>query len=438
MLISLNWIRDFVDLPPDVDPRDLAERFTRTTAEVEDVNPISIGARGLIVVRVVSVTELPGTRNLRLVTLDVGRSEMVETVTAAPAMHTGSNVVYAPAGSSVAAFGEIDTPTVAGRTSTGMILPGDAIGIAMAAQEAIFVSNAMTPGEELPTNLFDDWVIEVDNKSMTHRPDLWGHYGIAREIAAIYGRPLKPYPGVPLEELLSSRLRGIEILIADAVACPRYSGIVLEGVPTQPAPLWMQLRLGHAGMRPITGLVDLTNYVMADLGQPMHAFDAAKVPRIEVDWAKDGERFQTLDGAERTLTADTLMIQCEGRSIALAGVMGGLETEVSAATTSLLLESANFNPTTIRKTANRLALRTDASAVREIARSGQHGAGHPALHRTCPVDVPEHEGNQPAVGLPSQTARAHYRQCQPATRQRHDRPRSSNRRNHASARTARL
>ena len=232
----------------------------------------------------------------------------------------------------------------------------------MAAQEAVFLCDAVKPGEELPPDLFEDWVIEIDNKSITHRPDLWGHYGIAREIAAILGRPLGPYPVVPLEELISGQLPEVEISIADPEACPRYSGIVVEGVPTLPAPLWMQLRLGHVGMRPITGLVDLTNYVMADLGQPMHAFDAAKVKRIEVDWAEEGERFQTLDGAERTLSADTLMIKREGQSIALAGVMGGLETEVSETTISLLLESANFAASAIRRTANRLGLRTDASA----------------------------------------------------------------------------
>ncbi|MCH7592563.1 MAG: phenylalanine--tRNA ligase subunit beta, partial [Planctomycetes bacterium] len=185
---------------------------------------------------------------------------------------------------------------------------------------------------------------------------------IAREFAAIFGADLKPYPGVPVEELSDSSLDEIPISIADAEACPRYSGIALTGVPTQPAPLWMQLRLGRLGLRPISGLVDLTNYVMAELGQPMHAFDAGKVGRIEVDWAKKGEKFQTLDGVERKLAGSDLMIQCGGKSVALAGVMGGLETEVTEETKTLLLESANFNATTIRKTAGRLALRSDASA----------------------------------------------------------------------------
>ncbi|MCH8967361.1 MAG: phenylalanine--tRNA ligase subunit beta, partial [Planctomycetes bacterium] len=141
-----------------------------------------------------------------------------------------------------------------------------------------------------------------------------------------------------------------------------YTGLVIEGVPARPGPLWMQLRLGRTGLRPISGLVDLTNYVMTDLGQPMHAFDAAKVTSIEVDWAKEGELIRTLDGMERKLTTKELMIQCGGRSIALAGLMGGLDTEVSEATTALFLESANFDAATIRRTAGRLGLRTDASA----------------------------------------------------------------------------
>ena len=249
MLVSLNWIRDFVDLPGDLDPLALAETFTRTTAEVDAV-------------------EREG----------------------------------------------------------------------------------------------DDWIIDIDNKSLTNRPDLWGHYGIAREIAAILRLPLKPYPGVPVDELSNAKVPTIPIAIADASACRRYSGLIVEGVPTQPAPRWMQARLERVGLRPISGLVDLTNYIMADLGQPMHAFDADKVDRIEVDWAKDGERFRTLDGVERSLSRGDLMIQCGGTSVALAGVMGGLETEVSPATRSLLLESANFDGAVIRRTAKRLGLRSEASA----------------------------------------------------------------------------
>jgi len=362
MLISLNWIRDFVDLPADVDVRALAERFTRTTAEVESLEHLSVGAEKLICARVASVKDIPGTPNMRLATLDAGRGETVQTVTIAPVLPVGSGVVYAPPGARVNALGEIGQAEVAGQESVGMILPGDAIGVSMAIKEAIFLGPDVHAGQALPPEWFDDWLIEVDNKSITHRPDLWGHYGVAREVAAIAERPLQPYPVTPLEELTAALAPAIEIDIMDAAACPRYSGIVLRGVPAQPAPLWLQLRLGHVGMRPISGLVDLTNYIMAESGQPMHAFDADKVERIEVDWARAGDKFRTLDGMERDLTDQTLMIKCRGKNIAIAGVMGGLETEVAESTTALLLESANFEPSTIRKTATRLGLRTDASA----------------------------------------------------------------------------
>lgn len=364
MLISLNWIRDFVDLPADIDPRALAERFTRTTAEVDDVRRIEVRARGLIAARIAKV--VPGGRapdpRLQWITLDVGGGKIIETGSIAPDLRVGRSVVYAPVGSSVAALGDIVATTVGGKPSTGLILPGEAVGVEKAFQEAIFLSDEFQPGQLLPAELLDDWAIEVDNKSITNRPDLWGHYGIAREIAAIVQRPLKPYPIAALNDLTDAKLPEVPIKIADPCACRRYTGLIVEGVPTQPAPLWMQLRLGHVGQRPISGLVDLTNYIMLDLGQPMHAFDAAKVERIEVDWAKDGERFKTLDGVERTLTRGDLMIQSRGKSVALAGVMGGLQTEVGEATTSLLLESANFDPATIRKTAHKLGLRSEASA----------------------------------------------------------------------------
>lgn len=371
MLISLNWIRDFVDLPP-VSAADLADRFTLTCAEVEDVHAVEIAARGLICGRVTSVQPLPGDRPMWIVTLDVGRSRSVETVTTASNLRPDVRVVYAAAGASVKGLGAISDSTVAGRRSAGLIPPGDALGIPLAAREALFLPPSVEPGAALDPSLFEDWVIEIDNHSLTHRPDLWGHYGVAREIAAMFDRPLKPYPAVPLSELADGTRPELAIRIADPDACPRYSGLLMRGVESQPAPLWMQLRLGHVGMRPIDGLVDLTNYIMAELGQPMHAFDGDKVDRIEVAAARAGDRFTTLDGVERTLPEGALMILSGGRPVALAGIMGGAATEVSPDTRAVLLESANFHPHVIRKTANLLSHRTDASTRFEKSLDPNH------------------------------------------------------------------
>lgn len=361
MLISLNWIRRFVDLPAGVDAHALAERFTRTTAEVEGVEEISVGAKGLICARVAKIDPVAASDKVRTVTLDVGGGKTVRTISAAPVLHEGGNLVYAPAGSSIAAYGEIASTTSHGEQSEGMILPGEAIGISLAMQEAIFLSDEFAPGDALPNELFDDVVIEVDNKSITHRPDLWGHYGVAREIAAIERVPLKPYEVKALDELQKVSGSRVPIEIEDSSACPRFCGILLEGVPSIAAPLWMQLLLGHVGLRPITALVDLTNFLMLELGQPMHAYDAGKVSRIEVGFAKDGDTFRTLDGMDRDLTDETLMIRCGGENIGIAGVMGGLDSEVTEATVSLLLEAANFDAATVRKTAKRMGHTTDAS-----------------------------------------------------------------------------
>jgi phenylalanyl-tRNA synthetase beta chain len=210
--------------------------------------------------------------------------------------------------------------------------------------------------------MFEDWVIEIDNKSITHRPDLWGHYGVAREVAAMYQRPLKPYPVTPLEDLTGPDLPELPVEIDDPQMCPRYTGLVMRSLDPRPSPLWLQLRLGHVGLRPIDAMVDLTNYIMAELGQPMHAFDGDKADRIEVGVAEPGSRFTTLDGVNRTLPDRALMILCRRKPVALAGIMGGAETEIGPHTKSVLLESANFDPAVIRRCSIVLRHRTDAAA----------------------------------------------------------------------------
>ncbi|MBI3835026.1 MAG: phenylalanine--tRNA ligase subunit beta [Planctomycetes bacterium] len=380
MLVSLNWIRDCVDLPETTDARALAERFSVTTAEVDDVHEVRSEAKGLRAARIQSIHAAKTNPNLQVVVLELGRGETARAVSNLKGLAAGQLVLFAPGGAHIKTLGTINRGSMGGEEFDGLIVPAEAIGIENAAQDAIHLSPEYQPGESISPELFDDWLIEIDNKSLTNRPDLWGHYGIAREIAAIVRQPLKPYltatPGgafsknsasvsVDVAAVTTSNgtsLAQISIVVADAKACPRYSVIAMAGVTPQAAPLWMQLRLGRIGMRPISGLVDLTNYIMADVGQPMHAFDASKVPQIEVDWAKEGEKLRTLDGVERTLTSTDLIIKCSGRSVALAGVMGGLETEVTEHTTTLLLESANFDGATVRQTAKRLNLRSEASA----------------------------------------------------------------------------
>jgi phenylalanyl-tRNA synthetase beta chain len=374
VLISLNWIRDFVDLPRDIDPRELAERFTVSTAEVEGVEHVRCDARGLVAAEVRAIEPAGAGREMFIATLNAGSgatgggvtgSGDVTTVTQAKDLQPGMRVIYAPPGSSVDGHAVGTKPVRVGeRTveSTGAILSGGQLAMPTIGERAIILPPSTQPGSAINAALLDDWIIEVDNKSITHRPDLWGHYGIAREIAATFNLPLRPYAATPMGELERADLPAIPIEIDDAAKCPRYSALRFAGVRAQPAPLWMQLRLAHVGLRPIDILVDLTNYIMVELGQPMHAFDAAGIDRIEVAVAKPGEKFTTLDGVQRSLPEGALMIQSHRRSVALAGVMGGAETEIKPGTSELLLESANFEPATIRRCAAALGHRTDASA----------------------------------------------------------------------------
>lgn len=333
-----------------------------TTAEVEGIERIAVDAAGLVAAEIVEIAPLPDAKHLSACTVDIGGTRFA-TVTAAPELHAGDKVIFAPPGATLPGVGKVGKAHVAGRDSAGMIVAGEMIGLAQLTQKAVKLPPQTKAGEPIATaGLLDDWVIEIDNKSITHRPDLWGHYGIARELAAMFRKPLKPYPAVKADELNDAALPEIPIVIDDPAKCPRYSALLMEGVRPQPAPLWMQARLSHVGVRPIDLLVDLTNYIMMELGQPMHAFDAEGVDRIEVAVAKEGETFTTLDGTARTMPAGALMIQSHRRSVALAGIMGGANTEVTPHTKRLLLESANFEPATIRRCATALGHRTEASA----------------------------------------------------------------------------
>lgn len=208
-----------------------------------------------------------------------------------------------------------------------------------------------------------DVVYDIDNKSLTHRPDLWGHYGFAREVAAVYRQELKAlelgswsYPAEAQDPLK------VELKV-DADLCPRYNGLVIEGIKVEPSPAWLVERLEKAGARSINNIVDLTNYVMFELGQPMHAFDRSKLSGdlIQVRLAKAGEQIETLDGGKHELNEQMMVIADAEKPVAIAGVMGGANSEVTEQTTSMVLESANFHPTHVRRTAAALGIRTESS-----------------------------------------------------------------------------
>lgn len=358
MIISLNWLKDFVDIPADADPEKLALEFTVTTAEVDGIEHVTPNFQGLVAGRIDSVEQVPGESKLREVKLSAGKN--YTTLSSAPNLSVGDLVMFAPPGASVAGH-DVGSTDPRGRRAEGMIVAGQGIGLTQVGANAMFLPPDTEPGSPIDPAPFDDWLIEIDNKSITHRPDCWGHYGIAREMAAMLKRPLKPYDITPLDQLKCKK-PAIPIEIDDPAICPRYSALLMTGLKPIPSPVEMQVRVALCGMRPIDLLVDLTNYIMLELGQPMHAFDGAMIPDVQVGLAKRGETFKTLDGMDRTMPDGTLMIQTGRKSVAIAGIMGGAETEVGPETKSVLLESANFDAPTIRRAATKMGHRTEASA----------------------------------------------------------------------------
>jgi len=361
MKLSLDWLKQYVDIGGR-DPEEIAYRLTMATAEVEEVEELSRIVEGVVVGKITAVEPIePGGdgKSMNFVTVDTG-GETTETVCGAPNVETGMNSAFAPPGTRIAGGLTVREQKLYGRVSRGILLSPLELGWGESHAGILSFPRSLKPGTGLAGIVPDrDHVIDIDNKSITHRPDLWGHYGFARELAAIYDVELKPL-GIA-DDGDWKDLDGIPLVIEDLEGCPGYCCLDIGGLSRDFSPLELQWRLLSVGLRPINLLVDLTNYIMLELGQPMHAFDGERVRDIIV--APFGRRgtFTTLDSIERSMLPEDLMIKDHTGPIALAGIMGGEESEIREETTRVLLESANFNPSRIRRTALRLGLRSDAS-----------------------------------------------------------------------------
>ena len=359
MFISMNWISDFVDLEG-LDKMELIAKFSLATAEVEnDIFHKGEDLSGVVVAEIKSVEEHPESKKLHLLKVDAGDGKLTDVVCGAPNVRVGMKTAFAKVG---AKLGEITIAPrpLAGFDSFGMCCSEKEIGISDNNDGIMDILEDVANGTDIK-DLYeiDDIIFEVDNKSLTNRPDLWGHYGIAREFATIAKRPLKELPTIDLSKY--DNLEKIDLKIEDEL-CQRYSSIKVENVEKNVAPMNMRIRLYYCGMRGINLLTDLTNYLMLEMGQPMHAFDSRKVGKIRIKRFDKPFTFTTLDGVERNIDENTLMICNDNTPVAIAGIMGGLDSEIVEDTTTLTLESATFNAASIRKSAVRLAHRTDASA----------------------------------------------------------------------------
>ena len=357
MFVSINWIKDYVDLEG-VDIKKLIESFTLSTAEVEDIIEKGADVQNVVVGEILSVENHPNSKKLHLLKVDAGE-KVCNIVCGAPNVAVGQKVALALAGGRVCG-GEIKVATVAGFESEGMCCSEKELGLSDEHSGIMELDPSLKNGTNIK-DIFpiDDIIFEVDNKSLTNRPDLWGHYGIARELAALSGRELKP---LEMGDLSYDGDDKVEVEIGRKDLVYRYSCIKMDNITKNKSPLDMRIRLYYCGMRGINLLADVTNYIMLEIGQPTHAFAGNAIDKIVVTTPSEKIKFTTLDGVERDIDEDTLMI-CNGETpVGIAGIMGGLESEIVEDTGSVVLESANFDGVSIRKSSSRLGHRTDASA----------------------------------------------------------------------------
>lgn len=372
MKLSLNWIREYVDLPEDLTMEKLSYDLTMRTVEVEGTENLGKALENIVVGKIISVDPHPKADKLRMVTTDVGLGENKVIICGGSNLEPGQLVVVAKPGSYVVWHGvgepvEIKESKLRGETSWGMICGANEVGLEdlfpvsdESAAEIVDLSSIdCKPGDNISDVLgLNDTILEIDNKSLTNRPDLWGHYGIARELAAIYGKELKQLPKFELDE----NMPVYPVEIEDSELCRRYIAVSLENVVNEPSPMWLKSALLKVGLRPINNIVDITNYIMLAVGQPTHGFDRTHVSDgIVVRSAKENEKLLLLDGKELNLGPKNLVIADHKQALGLAGIMGGEKDSILPDTKEVILEIANFSPACVRKTTQEFGLRTEAS-----------------------------------------------------------------------------
>ena len=370
MKVSLNWIKKYVDLPKDITNEQIMKDLTIRTVEVEDMVNTGDKFKDIVVGKIIEVNPHPNADLLKICLVDIGENEYKQIVCGGENLYPNELVVISKPGAMVYWHGEGDLVEIKetkmrGVPSYGMIC--GAIEVYLSElfppkneKEIVDLTGLdVKPGENISDALnLGDTILEIDNKSLSNRPDLWGHYGIARELSVIYN--------VPLKELEINKPDGLpeyKVSIEEKDKCKRYAAVKIEGVNTKESPSWMKTLITNAGMRPINAIVDITNYVMMAVGQPTHAFDSTHVEgeKIVVRNARENEKLLLLDNNELDLTTDDLVICDESSPLALAGIRGGKKDSILPETTSVVLEVANFSAAAIRKTGKRFAEKTDAS-----------------------------------------------------------------------------
>src|SRR5512138_1199832 len=394
MRISLQWLSEYVPGLPQAD--EVARRLTAVGLEVEAIERIGTGLEGVVAARIVEAEKHPNAEKLSVTRVDPGSGEKLQVVCGARNWQIGDVVPLARVGTTLPGGVRIEKAKLRGVESFGMLCSARELGLAEDASGLLLMDRSVAPGTPIAKALgLEDVLLEVN--VTPNRPDCLSHLGVAREVAAILGREARP-PSPRLAEAGPPAADAVKVRIEAPDRCARYAARVIEGVKIGPSPLWLARRLEACGVRSISNVVDATNFVLLELGHPLHAFDLDRVAgrEIVVRTAKAGEKLTTLDGKERALSTEDLLIADRDRGSALAGVMGGGDSEISPGTTRVLLESAWFQPGSVRRTSRRHGLKTEASY--RFERGADPGMVIPALDR-CAALIAELAGGKIRPGV---------------------------------------
>lgn len=372
MYLSLNWVKKWLKLPKEISAEQLALDLTMSTVEVEEVIDQAKNLTDIVVGKIKEIAPHPQADKLQVCQVDVG-NRTLSIVCGGSNLAKNMLVAVAKVGAKVKWHGQGDWTTLAsakirGVESEGMIVASSEVDLqnlfpAASEREIMDLSSlSVKAGQPLSQALeLDDTIIDIENKSINHRPDLWGQYGLARELAAIYRLKIKPYEAKAIK---AGSGHNLAVEVMDKENCFRYMAVAINNVVVGESPWLLKKQLESVGIRPINNIVDVTNYILYELGQPLHAFDGAQIAeqKIVVSSAKKGESFVTLDGQKRKLPENALMIGDAKKYVAIAGIMGGQNSEISPETTSVIIESANFKASSVRRTSMALGLRSESSS----------------------------------------------------------------------------
>ncbi len=360
MKISLNCLKEFVNLS-NINPEDIKDKLTAHVVEVEQIIKQADQFENIVVAKIIEIKKHPQADRLQIALVDDGEENLRPIVCGAPNITVGQLVPLAKIGAKLSNGLEIQEVEIRGEKSYGMLCSIKELGLGDNHDGIMILDKGAKIGQNLAEFLkLDEIVLEIDNKSISNRPDLWGHYGIARELSVLFEKKLKEHPAKNFK-IKKGKDSKLEIEIKNKNLCKKYIALKIDQIKVEESPNWLKNKLQALGLNPINNIVDAANYVMLEIGQPLHIFDAKGIDKIIVKKAEKNEKFVTLMGEEKVLNENDIVISDEKQSIALAGVIGGKEKEVNNTTTSIIIESANFDAISIRKTAQRLNCRTDAA-----------------------------------------------------------------------------